>query len=230
MVFFILYLLLLLLSVFTASWRISLISLGLQACGIGIYFVSTTNLHFSHSVMVLIELVVIKGLASPLFFLNRFKRSDIPRFIDLIPANLVHWVCASFLVIFALKAATYFCTHSDTRHILQVGCAFSAVALGLFVLSSQDKIAGQIIGLLTIENGVTLFSVYAFEQNPPFIVELGIILDFIVLIVIAGNFLQKLNTHYKQEIVAKSEALVPEEESVVQETIITVRPEYGDIL
>lgn len=136
------------------------------------------------------ELLLIKGIALPWLLVDRFNRAGVPRFIDLIPANLLHWTIAMFFVAFAYLAAAELVPNGD-RDMMLVGAALSAVALGMLALSSQNELPGQLISVLTIENGVSLFTIGG-NHETPWVLEIFVALDFLILVVLASNFLKKM--------------------------------------
>jgi hydrogenase-4 component E len=56
---------------------------------------------------------------------------------------------------------------------------------GLFIVIARKKALTQVIGFLVFENGITLFAAAAMREHP-WIVELGILLDVLVLVFIMG--------------------------------------------
>lgn len=219
MAFLVLYCLLLLLSVFSPSWRLSLVALGLQAIGMGAYLVTSRQGLGLHHTAVLFELFVVKGVVVPWFLVGRFKKCKVPRFLDLIPANLLYWTIAAFLVASAYLAARELAA-GDYREIMLVGASFSAVALGMLALSSQNDLPGQIISILTIENGVTLFALGAPHETPPAL-ELLLALDFVVLVVLAGNFLRHIGVTATGHQVLEAPPAPP---------LPAASPDFGDVL
>ncbi len=143
-----------------------------------------------HNSVAMVELLVFKGVVIPWLLVHKFNRAGVPRFIDLIPANLLHWTLAIFFVAFAYMAAAELVPDGELDMML-VAAALSAVALGMLALSSQNNLPGQLISVLTIENGVSLFTIGG-NHETPWVLEIFVALDFLVLIVLASNFLRKI--------------------------------------
>jgi hydrogenase-4 component E len=59
----------------------------------------------------------------------------------------------------------------------------SLALMGMMVIFSRKKMITKILGYLTMENGVLLFSLFVAEL--PFIIELLILIDLVILIVLA---------------------------------------------
>jgi hydrogenase-4 membrane subunit HyfE len=217
--FLVLYCLLLLLSVFSPSWRLSLLALGLQAIGMGAYLIASRHAVDARHAIALLELFVVKGVAVPWFLFGRFAKGKVPRFIDLIPVNLLYWTIAAFFIAAAYLAASELAA-GDDREVMLVGAAFSAIALGMLALSSQNGVPGQIIAVLTVENGVTLFAIGASHETP-FGLELIVVLDFIGLVVLAGNLLR----HIGVRPVAETPSDAP-----LAQPLRAAPPDFGDVL
>lgn len=68
---------------------------------------------------------------------------------------------------------------------LLVPTAFATIILGLFMLVIRTQALMQVIGYLTIENGIYLFGL-ALVKETPVVVELGILLDVFVGVFVMG--------------------------------------------
>jgi hydrogenase-4 component E len=72
--------------------------------------------------------------------------------------------------------------------------SLALVLIGLFLISSRRHVLAQVVGLLTIENG--LFSgAIAIAYGMPFIVELGILFDVLVAVIVLGLLVTMIHRH-----------------------------------
>lgn len=72
--------------------------------------------------------------------------------------------------------------------------SLALVLIGLFVISSRRHVLAQVVGLLTIENG--LFSgAIAIAYGMPLIVEFGILFDVLVAVIVLGLLVQLIQHH-----------------------------------
>lgn len=72
--------------------------------------------------------------------------------------------------------------------------SLALVLLGLLVISIRRHVLAQVVGLLTIENG--LFSgAIAIAYGMPFIVELGILFDVLVAVIVLGLLVRMIHHH-----------------------------------
>ncbi len=93
---------------------------------------------------------------------------------------------------------------SDDLFFFGAVIGVSLTLMGMMVIFTRKRVITKIVGYLTMENGVLLFSLFIAEL--PFIIELLIILDLIILIVLATvlafgidstieDFHEKLNSY-----------------------------------
>jgi len=78
--------------------------------------------------------------------------------------------------------------------ILSVSIAM--MLIGLFIMMTRKKAVTQIVGLLTMENGVFL-SGLSITYGMPFIVEAGIFFDILVAVLILGVFIFRINKSFE---------------------------------
>ncbi|MBI5388880.1 hydrogenase subunit, partial [Candidatus Woesearchaeota archaeon] len=62
---------------------------------------------------------------------------------------------------------------------------FSLTMIGMLIIFSRKKIITKIVGYLTMENGVVLFSLFISEL--PLLIEMFVLMDLIMLVVIAAT-------------------------------------------
>jgi len=142
---------------FLAKWRSSLIGLSLQGFLIAwAAYRLDPNLRSLGMWLMLVDLVLVRGIGAPLLLyriLSSQKRS--PR-NDIIAPNLLSWTIAFGLVLAALNlSAALVPADGDQRAIISVASA--GVLLSFLVLASQSTSFGQIVGVLRLENGIALF-------------------------------------------------------------------------
>ena len=78
-----------------------------------------------------------------------------------------------------------------TRNIVAVSLA--VVLLGLWVMITRQQAVFQVLGFMSIENGLFLAAVSATE-GMPLVVELGIAFDVLVAMILFGVFFLQIHT------------------------------------
>lgn len=74
--------------------------------------------------------------------------------------------------------------------------AFAGVLIGLFVTVNRRRALTQILGFLTLENGIFLLALLA-TYGVPFIVEAGIFLDVLVAVLIMEVFVYRIKENFE---------------------------------
>jgi hydrogenase-4 component E len=77
-----------------------------------------------------------------------------------------------------------------------LSASIALMLIGLFIMTSRKQAITQIIGLLTIENGVFL-SGLSITYGMPLIVELGVFFDILIAVLILGVFVFRINKTFE---------------------------------
>jgi hydrogenase-4 component E len=147
----------LLVPLFVASWRISLMGLALQA------FLMAWSAYELHSALDsvgswvgMFDMVVVRGFGAPLALYAVLRSQGATARSDVIPPNLMSWTLAIALVLVAFRFADMLVPVEGTEHSFVAG-ATAGVLLGILVLATQTGPFSQMVGVLRIENGIAMF-------------------------------------------------------------------------
>ncbi|APW47265.1 formate hydrogenlyase [Rhodoferax antarcticus] len=99
------------------------------------------------------------------------------------------------LVIFAFSLALPISRLSDAVAGGALGIALACVLLSFMMMITRSKAVPQVIGFLSMENGL-LFAATTVTNGMPMIVEFGIALDVLVGVLILGVFLFQLREKF----------------------------------
>jgi hydrogenase-4 component E len=160
----------------------------------GVTFLQLQDIQTWNLVLILLETVVFKALAVPIFLGYLIKRNKItretepylPHFISLIIITMI-------VVITVLLANSIKDTQLDKIFFI---VALSTLFTGLYFIASRKKIITHVMGYLMIENGVFVLSL-AVGNEMPNLVNLGIMLDVFASVLILGIFLNKIGDVFK---------------------------------
>ena len=103
-------------------------------------------------------------------------------------------ICCTLVVFanFALSSTQIFASSGVSLYMVEM---LSVVLMGLFFMITRKKAIGQIVGFLTIENG--LFSIALFlSRGMPVIIDMGIFVDLITGVLIMGILVFKINEKF----------------------------------
>ena len=143
---------------------------------------------------ILLETIVFKSLAVPLFLNYVLKRNQITREAEPFLPNFVSLIITTLIVVVTVLLAN---TIKDARlDKMFFVVALSTLFTGLYFIVSRRKIITHVMGYLVIENGVFVLSL-AVGNEMPMLVNLGIMLDIFASVLILGIFLNKIGDVFK---------------------------------
>ena len=147
---------------------------------------------FSHLYVAALLTLAIKTVFVPAALKRIIKKINVKREVELyvdIPSSL--------LISGALTILAYYVTQPIvgpgtllTRNCLAVSIA--VILIGFFIMISRVKALSQIIGLLTLENGLFLGAI-ATTYGMPLIVEIGIFFDILMGVLLLVVFMNRIN-------------------------------------
>jgi len=129
----------------------------------------------------------LKALLIPLMLHRLALRLNILHEIEPIKHPSMMLVAGAALVIFSYYVATPIVHLSTlvTRNTIAVSMA--VILLGMLLMVSRSKAVAQVVGFMSIENGL-FFAAVVSTYGMPMIVELGIAFDVLVAMVLFGVF------------------------------------------
>ncbi|MBI3460605.1 hydrogenase [Candidatus Acetothermia bacterium] len=137
---------------------------------------------------------IFKVILMPFLFRRIINRLNVQQEAQLtlnVPASLI--VAAGLVLGADYLTRTILETNQTfelSRNVLTV--SLSVVLMGLFTMVTRKKALTQVIGFLTIENGLFLAGI-AITAGMPMIVELGVLFDVLVAVFIMGVLLYRIN-------------------------------------
>ena len=163
--------------------------LALVAATVG-YFVGSIDLF----ALAVLTLLVKTGLITYILS-NVARRLEVQRevrpYLNL-PASLLAGVLLTLLAFFASPAVVAPGTFLNEPPL---AISVALVLIGLFIMSTRRHALAQVVGLLTMENG--LFSgAIAIAYGMPLIVELGILFDILVAVLVMGLLVQLIQREF----------------------------------
>jgi len=160
----------------------------------GVTFLQLQDIQTWNLILILLETIVFKAIAVPVFLgylirRNRISRETepyLPHFVSLIIITMI-------VVVTVLLANSIQDTHLDKIFFI---VSLSTLFTGLYFIASRKKIITHVMGYLMIENGVFVLSL-AVGNEMPNLVNLGIMLDVFASVLILGIFLNKIGDVFK---------------------------------
>ncbi len=157
-------------------------------------FLELKHINTINLILILLETIIFKSVAVPVFLNYVLKRNHITREAEPYVPNFVSLIITTIIVVTTIIL-------SNTMEEGKLDKMFFVVALstlftGLYFIASRRKIITHVMGYLIIENGVFVLSL-AVGNEMPMLVNLGIMLDIFASVLILGVFLNKIGDVFK---------------------------------
>ena len=154
------------------------------------YVTHDHHLYFSAALTFVLKVVLIPWILHKLI-LRLNIRWDVETLIN-VPATMLAGIV---LVIIAFNLALPIAQLSSSIARGTLGIALACILLSFMMMITRSKAVPQVIGFLSMENGL-FFAATAATNGMPMIVELGIALDILVGILILGVFMFQIREQF----------------------------------
>jgi len=165
----------LLVPLFIATWRSSLVGLGCQ--GLLMALIARQLQPAPHTVgdwLTLADLAIIRGFVAPLALYTVLRARSTPSRNDVIPPNLLSWTLALGMVLVSFSFAGLLEKVPGDQQTL-IAVASTGVMLGFLVLATQSDPFSQMVGALRIENAIALLELGGRRHESPVGIQLGLL-------------------------------------------------------
>lgn len=159
-----------------------------------VVFLQLSRIDTLNLVFILLETIVFKSLAVPMFLAYLLKRNNITREAEPFLPNFVSLVITTFIVVITILISNTIKDNNLDKIFFVV--ALSTLFFGLYLIATRRKIITHVMGYMVIENGVFVLSL-AVGNEMPMLVNLGILLDIFASVLILGIFLNKIGDVFK---------------------------------
>ncbi|MBV8271846.1 MAG: formate hydrogenlyase [Cupriavidus sp.] len=154
------------------------------------YVTSQPHLYLSAALTLVLKVLLIPYLLHRI--IDRLQiRWDIERLIN-IPTTMLIGI---LVVIFAFNLAMPISRMSLKLASGTLGIALACVLLSFLMMITRSKAVPQVIGFLSMENGL-FFAATAATYGMPMVVELGIALDVLIGVLILGVFMFQIRAQF----------------------------------
>jgi len=160
----------------------------------GVTFMQLKDIETWNLVLIMLETIVFKAIAVPMFLGYLIKRNKITRVAEPYLSNFM-----SLIIVTAIVVITVILANSIKDPLLDkifFIVSLSTLFTGLYFIASRKKIITHVMGYLIIENGVFVLSLAAGNEMPN-LVNLGIMLDVFASVLILGIFFNKIGDVFK---------------------------------
>ncbi len=143
--------------------------------------------------------IALKAAAIPVVLTRIIERIQVRKEIDFSVNITVSLLLCGAMVILAdsVAHAILGARQADAPAVSRVlSVSIAMMLIGLFIMTTRKKAITQIVGLLTMENGLFL-SGLSITYGMPLIVEVGIFFDILVAVLILGVFIFRINKTFE---------------------------------
>ncbi|MBN1398835.1 MAG: hypothetical protein JXA06_12455 [Bacteroidetes bacterium] len=150
-----------------------------------------------HILIIPLMSLIVKAVIIPRFINKIIIDLDVKRIIEpnIQPFNFLLLSVASMSVIFIMSHVLSGYTPIET---IPFASAFSAIVIGLLLIIFREKLIVHVVGFLILENGIFLFGT-SIAAEMPTIVELGALLDILVVVFLMGIAVNKISSTFTEQ-------------------------------
>jgi len=155
----------------------------------GVTFLTLTKISTVNLILIMLETIVFKAIAVPLFLKHIIKRNRITRDSEPYLPNFISLIIVTFITVATILLASSIKVANLDKTFFVV--ALSTIFTGLYMIVTRKKIISHVIGYIIIENGVFVLSL-AVGNEMTMMVNLGIMLDIFASVLILGIFFNRI--------------------------------------
>ena len=151
--------------------------------------------HIWGFLFIIFETLVIKAYVIPWFLDKVIKKTHAHRDTD---ANIPHFYCIviSSLILFAgFLTANVTVPEFKLIDPMYFGISLSIIITSLWLITIKHKVLSNVIGFITMENGIFLLSL-SVAKEMPVIVNLGVLLDLFIAVFILGILIREIDHEF----------------------------------
>ncbi|MGE0748674.1 MAG: hydrogenase-4 component E [Rhodospirillales bacterium] len=135
-----------------------------------------------------------KGLAIPIALRRIMVRLDIHRTIDTVVGVGPTMLIGMGLVALAIDAMLGTVGHADALTREDLAFALSVILLGLLMMVTRRNAVSQVIGFMSLENGLILAAAGA--KGMPLVVEISVAFSVLIAFIVIGIFLFRIRERF----------------------------------
>ena len=168
---------------------------GMQGTLLGVALFVSHEQYNLRLTLVAVATVALKGVAIPAILLRAMRnvsiRREIEPFVGFTTSLLLGALATGLSLVFA-RSLPLMEQHAG---ILTVPASLATVLTGFLVLTTRRKAITQVVGYLTLENGIFVFGLTLAEAIP-FLVEIGVLLDLFVAVFVMGIIMDHIQREF----------------------------------
>lgn len=158
-------------------------------------FLETKNFYL---LIIVLLVLIIKVILAPLFFVNFIKKHSLSFSVSTYFNTPLTLIIIAILTFIAYSQKFTPLTNIIPANQPLLSIALSFIFLSLFLIINCKGALSQILGILSLENSIVAFIVFAgLEQSPS--LQIGVIFNIFIWIIIATTFMSMLYKHFESQ-------------------------------
>ncbi|MCX6257573.1 MAG: hypothetical protein NTW49_06735 [Bacteroidia bacterium] len=162
----------------------------------GISFIELREINTVNLVFILLETIIFKTVAVPLFLNYIIRRNKITRESDPFLPHFVSIMIITCIILASFLIFSHLADDTNFRKIFFI-VALATLFTGLYIILTRKKIITHVMGYMIFENGVFILSV-AIVSKMPMLVNAGILLDIFASRI--GNTFEEMSVENLQNL------------------------------
>ena len=150
--------------------------------------------HASHLYVTAGIALIFKGLLIPLSLQNMIERMGIHREIEVVGGIGLTMLLGIALVALSLAVVLPATATADPLAREDIAFALSVVLLGLLMMITRRNAVSQVIGFMSLENGLVLAATGA--KGMPLVVEISVAFSVLIAFIVIGIFLFRIRERF----------------------------------
>ncbi len=156
-------------------------------------FLTTRNIPL---LIIVLLTVIVKVIMAPIFFTNLIKKHELTFTVSSYLNMPITLICIAIITGIAHSNKFLPLTTIVPEHQALLALALSAILLSFFLIVNRKGALSQIVGILTFENSIVAFTIFAgLEQS--IALQMGIIFDIFVWLIISTVFISMIYKHFR---------------------------------
>ena len=152
--------------------------------------------HIWGLLFIVFETLIIKAYVIPAFLRKVIKKTHSHRDTE---ANIPHFYClfiSSIILFVGFLTANISSPEFKLLDSMYFGISLAIIIISLWLITIKHKILSNVIGFITMENGIFLLSL-SIAKEMPVIVNLGVLLDLFIAVFILGILVREINEEFE---------------------------------
>lgn len=155
-----------------------------------------TNLHPGFWIMMTVTLtIVVKAGVLPAMLKRAMRESGVMRELEPLVGYTLSILIGTGMLVLSFLATRSLKVPLDQDLPLLVPATLFTILTGLFLIIARKKAITQVVGFITMENGIYLFGV-AFSVREPWMVQTGVLLDVFAAVFVMGIMIYRIQREF----------------------------------